>query len=214
MYNSIFWYCWNCNFPVFAETPVVLVSNRYQNMVEVFYYERSFTMHQKDVNIYRRKAGRLDALCQGRKIESRRHSTHKKGHTAARKKRAGHKSAPVVEAPGNNPILFKEAAVLWMKARTGTCKGATVMKYDNLLRRHILPSLGGHELSEINTVLLAPSSLASATIYRRNRLRQDVQNLEVLFCLAGKRQCFHRGYASVLREKANPHKPLHAGYCK
>ena len=112
-------------------------------------------MHQKDVNIYRRKAGRLDALCQGRKIESRRHSTHKKGHTAARKKRAGHKSAPVIEAPGNNPILFKEAAVLWMKARTGTCKGATVMKYDNLLRRHILPSLGGHELSEINTVLLA-----------------------------------------------------------
>lgn len=52
-------------------------------------------------------------------------------------------------------LCFKDAAFLWQKVTECQHKGATIVKYDNLLFKHILPVLGDCRLSEINTDTIA-----------------------------------------------------------
>ncbi len=52
-----------------------------------------------------------------------------------------------------DPTL-SDAIELWNKRIEITRKGGTIVKYDYLIRRHILPELGAVKLSEINTNLL------------------------------------------------------------
>ncbi len=57
---------------------------------------------------------------------------------------------PLQESP-----LLKEAVSLWQKANIHRYKGATALKYENLINNHILPVLGECPLSALNTGLLA-----------------------------------------------------------
>lgn len=52
-------------------------------------------------------------------------------------------------------MTFQAAATLWHRTNVARYKGATAVKYENLLRSHILPELGARQLEEINTLLLA-----------------------------------------------------------
>ena len=52
-------------------------------------------------------------------------------------------------------LLFGDVISLWQKANANHCKGATVLKYENLITNHILPELGGYRLADIDTFVLA-----------------------------------------------------------
>ena len=52
-------------------------------------------------------------------------------------------------------LLFRDAVLLWQKATAVQHKGATNVKYDNLITKHILPVLGNYELSELSTGIIA-----------------------------------------------------------
>lgn len=60
-----------------------------------------------------------------------------------------------VQSPESASVTFQAAATLWHRTNVARYKGATAVKYENLLRSHILPELGARQLEEINTLLLA-----------------------------------------------------------
>lgn len=70
----------------------------------------------------------------------------------ARKVRSRQK---LVQSPEPASVTFQAAATLWHRTNVARYKGATAVKYENLLRSHILPELGARQLEEINTLLLA-----------------------------------------------------------
>lgn len=55
----------------------------------------------------------------------------------------------------NGTVLFKDAVYMWGKMNLNRNKGATKMKYENLINKHILPELGNYKLSEINSLMLS-----------------------------------------------------------
>lgn len=58
-------------------------------------------------------------------------------------------AAPRVKSP-----LLKDVLGLWQKVNEPNRKGATNMKYDDLIQKHILPELGAMEVSSLNTAIL------------------------------------------------------------
>lgn len=53
----------------------------------------------------------------------------------------------------DNP-RFRDAATLWLETGKIKHKGATEVKYENLLNKHILPALGECQLASVNTAVL------------------------------------------------------------
>ena len=47
-----------------------------------------------------------------------------------------------VQSPEPASVTFQAAATLWHRTNVARYKGATAVKYENLLRSHILPELG------------------------------------------------------------------------
>lgn len=58
-------------------------------------------------------------------------------------------------APKPAHVTFQTATILWHRTNEARYKGATAIKYEHLLRNHILPELGAYRLNEVNTLLLA-----------------------------------------------------------
>ncbi len=54
----------------------------------------------------------------------------------------------------NKKLLFKDLSEIWLKSKKIQWKGATIIKYEQLLNLHILPELGGLDVSTIDSVVL------------------------------------------------------------
>ena len=80
------------------------------------------------------------------------HLRHRQKAGSARKVRSRQKPPKVPEFAS---VTFQTAAALWHRTNVARYKGATAVKYENLLRNHILPELGDRHLEEVNTLLLA-----------------------------------------------------------
>lgn len=115
-------------------------------------------MPKKGEHIYKRKGGRWEGRY--------RDGTYRNGKAIYRsiygqnyyevKKRLAicEEVKAATKSPSKKPPLFKDAVILWQKTNVGRYKGATALKYDNLINNHILPILGEYRLSELNTLLL------------------------------------------------------------
>lgn len=116
-------------------------------------------MPKKGERIYKRKDGRWEGRYRSginRDGKSVYRSVYGKSYYEVKKKLSAcnESSEPVELSPKKSPI-FKEVIAMWQKANQNRYKGATALKYDNLIDNHILPMLGGYRLSEINTLVLA-----------------------------------------------------------
>lgn len=54
----------------------------------------------------------------------------------------------------NKNILFKDVLDLWLKANYPKLKDSTIIKYSNLIEKHIISELGDYSLSSLNTIVL------------------------------------------------------------
>lgn len=61
----------------------------------------------------------------------------------------------LIKLPPKKAPLFREAVYLWKRTNANRYKGATALKYENMINNHILPILGGYKLSAFNTFLLS-----------------------------------------------------------
>lgn len=66
----------------------------------------------------------------------------------------------------NNKMKFRDAVELWNKYTKIHLKGATYLKYYNLIQKHILPELGDLYIEQINSVLLAEFMSRKLTVGR------------------------------------------------
>lgn len=116
-------------------------------------------MPKKGEHIYKRKDGRWEGRYRkgtdknGKAVYR---SVYGKSYSDVRKKLSVCKESrePIEPAIRKAP-LFRDAVSLWQKTNINRFKGATEMKYDNLIDKHILPVLGSYKLLEINAFLLA-----------------------------------------------------------
>lgn len=116
-------------------------------------------MPKKGERIYKRNDGRWEGRYRSginRDGKSVYRSVYGKSYYEVKKKlSACNESSEPIELSSKKSPLFKDVIVLWQKANQNRYKGATALKYGNLIDSHILPSLGGYRLSEINTFVLA-----------------------------------------------------------
>ena len=116
-------------------------------------------MPKKGERIYKRKDGRWEGRYRsginhdGKSVYR---SVYGKSYYEVKKKLSGcNESNELIEPKPQKSPMFKEVIAMWQKANQNRYKGATALKYDNLINSHILPMLGGYRLSEINTFVLA-----------------------------------------------------------
>lgn len=116
-------------------------------------------MPKKGEHIYKRKDGRWEGRYRkgtdknGKAVYR---SVYGKSYSDVRKKLSVCKeSRELIEPAIRKAPLFRDAVSLWQKTNINRFKGATEMKYDNLIDKHILPVLGSYKLIEINAFLLA-----------------------------------------------------------
>ena len=116
-------------------------------------------MPKKGEHIYKRKDGRWEGRYRngtdlnGRAIYK---SVYGKNYYEVKKKlNACEETKEAIKISSKQSPLFKDAVSLWQKTNASRYKGATALKYENLINNHILPVLGGYKLSEFNKVLLA-----------------------------------------------------------
>lgn len=116
-------------------------------------------MPKKGEHIYKRKDGRWEGRYRngtdlnGRAIYK---SVYGKNYYEVKKKlNVCEETKEVIKVSSKQSPLFKDAVSLWQKTNASRYKGATALKYENLINNHILPVLGGYKLSEFNKVLLA-----------------------------------------------------------
>ena len=116
-------------------------------------------MPKKGERIYKRKDGRWEGRYRsginsdGKSVYR---SVYGKSYYEVKKKLSGcNESNDLIEPNAKKSPMFKEVIAMWQKANQNRYKGATALKYDNLINSHILPVLGGYRLSEINTFVLA-----------------------------------------------------------
>lgn len=57
--------------------------------------------------------------------------------------------------PSESSITFGVAADLWLEANKFRHKGATIMRYENLINRHIKPELQDMRLSKLNSTVIS-----------------------------------------------------------
>lgn len=115
-------------------------------------------MSKKRERVYRRRGGSEGGCCDrmARSGKGNCCSLRSKNQSEVKKKSLFRERAkeetplPLQESP-----LLKEAVSLWQKANIHRYKGATALKYENLINNHILPVLGECPLSALNTGLLA-----------------------------------------------------------
>lgn len=116
-------------------------------------------MPKKGERIYKRKDGRWEGRYRSginRDGKSVYRSVYGKSYYEVKKKLSGcNESNELIEPKTQKSPMFKEVIAMWQKANQNRYKGATALKYDNLINSHILPMLGGYRLSEINTFVLA-----------------------------------------------------------
>lgn len=115
-------------------------------------------MPKKGEHIYKRKDGRWEGRYRngtdlnGKAIYK---SVYGKNYYEVKKKlNACEETKEVIKISSKQSPLFKDAVSLWQKTNASRYKGATALKYENLINNHILPVLGGYKLSEFNKVLL------------------------------------------------------------
>lgn len=116
-------------------------------------------MQKKGERIYKRKDGRWEGRyrsginCDGKSVYR---SVYGKSYYEVKKKLSGcNESNELIKPNTKKSPLFKEVIAMWQKANQNRYKGATSLKYDNLINKHILPVLGSYRLSEINTLVIA-----------------------------------------------------------
>ena len=116
-------------------------------------------MPKKGEHIYKRKDGRWEGRYRkgtnknGKAVYG---SVYGKSYLDVKKKLSVFKeSKEIIEPNPRKAPLFRDAVSLWQKTNINRFKGATEMKYDNLIDKHILPVLGSYKLIEINAFLLA-----------------------------------------------------------
>lgn len=116
-------------------------------------------MPKKGERIYKRKDGRWEGRYRsginsdGKSVYR---SVYGKSYYEVKKKLSGcNESNDLIEPNAKKSPMFKEVIAMWQKANQNRYKGATALKYDNLINSHILPMLGGYRISEINAFVLA-----------------------------------------------------------
>lgn len=116
-------------------------------------------MPKKGEHIHKRKDGRWEGRYRnGTNIHGKAiyRSVYGKTYLEVKKKLSVcSETKVVVQSQIKKTMLFRDAVFLWQKAKASQHKGATDVKYDNLINKHILPVLGDYKLSEINTFLIA-----------------------------------------------------------
>lgn len=116
-------------------------------------------MPKKGEHIYKRKDGRWEGRYRsgtdmnGKAIYQ---SVYGKSYYAVKNKLTSCvETKGAAKSPAKQSPMFKDVISLWQKTNANRYKGATALKYENLINNHILPELGGYKLSELNKVLLA-----------------------------------------------------------
>ena len=113
-------------------------------------------MPKRGENIHKRKDGRWEGRIKPKAGDSSKalyKSIYGKTYGEVKKKLAEHAESDKHES-NRKSVSFRDAAALWLQTGKHKHKGATEVKYENLLNKHILPSLGDYRLSSINTVVL------------------------------------------------------------
>lgn len=116
-------------------------------------------MPKKGEHIYKRKDGRWEGRYRygtDKKGKAVYRSVYGKSYSEIKKKLSAFTESkePIYVKSGKSP-LFRDVVSLWQRTNTNRYKGATEMKYGNLIDNHILPVLGDYKLIEINTLLLS-----------------------------------------------------------
>ena len=115
-------------------------------------------MPKKGEHIYKRKDGRWEGRYRDgtyRNGKAVYRSVYAQNYYDVKKKLAlCEEEKETIKLSSKKHPLFKDAALLWQKSNVGRYKGATALKYENLINKHILPSLGEYRLAELNTLLL------------------------------------------------------------
>ena len=115
-------------------------------------------MPTKREHIYRRKDGRWEGRYRSgidKEGKAVYRSVYGKSYGEVKKKLSECKEKDAaVKLPSGNSLLFRDVVFLWKKTNANRYKGATVLKYENLINNHIIPVLGGYKLAEFNTFLL------------------------------------------------------------
>lgn len=97
--------------------------------------------------------GRLKSGCDGNGKTVYR-SVYAKTYTEVKEKLYAAIAQQTLLHPKQGSLLLRDVLVMWQRVNQANHKGATKMKYDDLIHKHILPELGSLEISTINTVTL------------------------------------------------------------
>lgn len=115
-------------------------------------------MPTKREHIYQRKDGRWEGRYRSgidKEGKAVYRSVYGKSYGEVKKKLSECKEKDAaVKLPSGNSLLFRDVVFLWQKTNVNRYKGATALKYENLINNHIIPVLGGYKLAEFNTFLL------------------------------------------------------------
>lgn len=130
-------------------------------------------MPRKGERIYKRKDGRWEGRYRsgtdmnGKAIYQ---SVYGKNYYEVKKKLTSCVETKGTEkSPAKQSPMFRDVISLWQKTNVKRYKGATALKYENLINNHILPALGGYKVSELNKVLLAGFMAAKLNHGRMDR---------------------------------------------
>lgn len=115
-------------------------------------------MSKRGENIHKRKDGRWEARFEkGRKPNGQiiYGSVYGKSYRDAKDKlRKIAVTGTERAGPKNRERCFSEVLFLWLENNRLRLKGSTIRKYQYLIDRHILPSLGSFKLSQITSTLI------------------------------------------------------------
>ncbi len=116
-------------------------------------------MPKRGEHIHKRKDGRWEGRYKNGINENGKtkySSVYAKSYTEVKKKLLDcMHSQSVCQKNASGSIAFGEALASWRKVNEIRYKGSTVMKYNNLIEKHILPKLGNMKLRDISTDVLS-----------------------------------------------------------
>lgn len=115
-------------------------------------------MPRRGEHIHKRKDGRWEARYKSRVAENGKavyKSIYARTYAEVKEKLRTYIGQHGQKGTALKDITFGDALVAWQEANKFRHKGATSMKYANLMTKHILPELKEVRLSQINTVFLS-----------------------------------------------------------
>lgn len=119
--------------------------------------ERDGIMSRRGDNIHKRKDGRWEGRYKsGYKNDgsTKYSSVYAKTYNECKLKLESLKAEKSQSIPRTKDLLFSDVIDFWLESNQIRLKGATQAKYRNITEAHIIPSLGGLKLSQINSFVV------------------------------------------------------------